>query len=375
MRSTFLSGRIALGLALAAAVFVAPSRAADDDYWGLEPGKVELKSVGPIAFGPEGVLFVSDGKAATIYAIQADAAKGEPAKAKHDIKQVAEAISKALDKDAKPGQVRIADLAVNPDTGNIVFAVTAGSDNTPALVRLSGDGKLEPIALDKIKQSKIVIADAPESQPGGRRGDPRDSTVTDIAYIEGKLIVSGLSAGTASSAVREMDFPFTNKTFAANLELYHAAHDKTENYAPARTFVPFIIDGKPELLAGFTCTPLVRFPLDGVRKGEKIKGTTIAELGNRNQPIDMITYKKGGRTFLLMSNSARGVMKIPTEGIEKQESLTDPVKGGGTAGHGFETLKDWQGVTQLDKLNDTHAVLLVKNSETGSDDLKTVELP
>jgi hypothetical protein len=134
MRSTFLSGRIALGLALAAAAFVAPTRAADDDYWGLEPGKVELKSVGPIAFGPEGVLFVSDGKAATIYAIQADAAKGEPAKAKHDVKQVAEAISKTLDKDAKPGQVRIVDLAVNPDTGNIVFAVTAGSDSTPALV-------------------------------------------------------------------------------------------------------------------------------------------------------------------------------------------------------------------------------------------------
>jgi hypothetical protein len=374
MRSTFLSGRIALTLALAAAAFVAPSRAADDDYWGLEPGKVELKSAGPISFGPEGVLFVSDAKAATIYAIQADAAKGEPAKAKHDIKQIEASIAKALNYDDKPGQVRIADLAVNPDTGNVVFAVTAGPENKAALVRLA-DGKLEPIALDKIKRSSIVIADAPESQPGGRRGDPRDSTVTDIAYIEGKLIVSGLSAGTASSAVREMDFPFTNKTFAANLELYHAAHGKTENHPAARTFVPFIIDGKPELLAGFTCTPLVRFPLDGVRKGEKIKGTTVAELGNRNQPIDMITYKKGGKSYLLMSNSARGVMKIPTEGIEKQESLTEPVKGGGTAGHGFETLSDWQGVTQLDKLNDTHAVVLIKNSGTGLDDLKTVELP
>jgi hypothetical protein len=372
MRSNRFSGFRAVAGLLAAAVLAAPGRAADEDYWGLEPGKVELKSVGPIAFGPEGVLFVADTKAATIYAIAGDTGKGDAKAAKYDIAKLNEKLAENFG--AKPDQVKITDLAVNPDTGNVVIALTAGSDNTPALVKLTSGNKLESIKLDNIKTSKITIGDAPESDPTARRGDPRDSTVTDIAYIEGKLIVSGLAAGTSSSAVREMDFPFTNKTFAANLELYHAAHGKTENHPAARTFVPFIIDGKPELLAGFVCTPLVRFPLDGVRKGEKIKGTTVAELGNRNQPIDMITYKKGGKSYLLMSNSARGVMKIPTEGIEKQEALTEPVKGGGTAGQEFETVKDWQGVTQLDKLNDTHAVVLIKNGDAVVD-LKTVELP
>ena len=41
-------------------------------------------------------------------------------------------------------------------------------------------------------------------------------------------------------------------------------------------------------------------------------GTTIAELGNRNRPLDMIVYQKNGKEFLLMSNNSRGVMKIPT---------------------------------------------------------------
>ena len=44
-------------------------------------------------------------------------------------------------------------------------------------------------------------------------------------------------------------------------------------------------------------------------------GTTIAELGNRNRPLDMIVYKKDGKEFLLMSNNSRGVMKIPTDGF------------------------------------------------------------
>lgn len=371
MRSHRLSGFGALAAVLAAVAIAAPIRAEDEDYWGLEPGKVELKSVGPIGFGPEGVLFVADTKAATIYAIAADAAEGDAKSAKYDIANLGAKLAETLE--VKPDQVKINDLAANPVTGNVVIAVLAGSDNTPALVRLTSGNKLTALKLDNIKHSKIVIADAPQSQPSGRRGDPRDNTVTDLAYIEGKLIVSGLSSASAPAAVREMDFPFTNKTFAANLEHYHAAHGRDENYAPARTFVPFIIDGKPELLAGFTCTPLVRFPLEGVRKGEKVRGTTVAELGNRNQPIDMITYKKGAKSYLLMSNSARGVMKIPTEGIEKQESLKEPVKGGGTAGHGFETIKDWQGVTQLDKLNETHAIVLIKDGEAA--DLKTMELP
>ncbi len=80
------------------------------------------------------------------------------------------------------------------------------------------------------------------------------------------------------------------------------------------TFIPYTINNKRHVIASYTCTPLVRFPLESLT-GSKVVGTTIAELGNRNRPLDMILYTKGGREFLLMSNNSRGVMKIPTEGF------------------------------------------------------------
>ena len=46
----------------------------------------------------------------------------------------------------------------------------------------------------------------------------------------------------------------------------------------------------------------------------------------------MIVYQKDGKDYLLMTNSSRGVMKIPTEGAGTAESITKPVPGGGTQG-------------------------------------------
>jgi len=42
-----------------------------------------------------------------------------------------------------------------------------------------------------------------------------------------------------------------------------------------------------------------------------------------NKPIDMIVYQQAGQTYLLMANSKRGVMKISTADIGKNEGLTN----------------------------------------------------
>ena len=75
-----------------------------------------------------------------------------------------------------------------------------------------------------------------------------------------------------------------------------------------------------------------------------------------------------------MANSARGVMKVSTEGLEKNQGLNKPVSGGGTAGQEYETIESLAGVTQLDKLNDTSAVI-VTETEGGAANLSTVALP
>ena len=136
-----------------------------------------------------------------------------------------------------------------------------------------------------------------------------------------------------------------------------------------------MINGEPNVLGAYVCTPLVRIPVKELAaSGEKVKATTVAELGNRNQPLDLITYQKDGSEFLLLSNSARGVMKISTVGLKDNKGLTEPVSGGGTAGQSFDTIDSFAGVVQMDKLNESSALVLVQ-AEGGPQNLKTVMLP
>ncbi len=104
----------------------------------------------------------------------------------------------------------------------------------------------------------------------------------------------------------------------------------------------------------------------------KIRGTTIAELGNRNQPLDIIAYQKDGRNFLLLANAVRGVMKISSENLLTREGITKRVHGK-TAGQPYETIKSWKGVTQLDQLDDANAIVLIE--EQGHAHLRTLPLP
>jgi hypothetical protein len=141
-----------------------------------------------------------------------------------------------------------------------------------------------------------------------------------------------------------------------------------------RTFVPFKVGGVPHLLAAYTCTPLVQFPLSELKPGAKIKGKTIAELGNRNRPLDMLVYERDGKLFLLMANSSRGVMKISTDRIDSAESIVAPVTGGGQKGLPYETIAGWSGVDQLDQL-DAKNVVVLRRAEGGLLNLESLPLP
>src|SRR5438876_12416840 len=60
--------RVALAV-LAGAVLLAGSVQGDDLTASLKQGVPDLKSAGPLAFGPEGILFVGDTQGAAIFAI------------------------------------------------------------------------------------------------------------------------------------------------------------------------------------------------------------------------------------------------------------------------------------------------------------------
>ncbi|MCC9600663.1 hypothetical protein LOC67_08820 [Stieleria sp. JC731] len=336
---------------------------------GMTTGPIELQAIGPMAFTESGILLVGDPKAATVYAINLEDTEGDATTPKID--DLVAAIKTAL---SVSGDVEVGELAVNPATGNSFVSVKA--DGRIHLVRIDGADQISQVNLDKIGHATKVLPNAPEDREvtqGRRSRNNRNSSITDLAYFEGKVMVSGLSAGDSPSRVIEFPFPFAENTIATSVEIFHAAHGRVESGSPIQTFLPMMVDGEPSLLAGYTCTPLVRFTVDDLGGDQKVRGTTIAELGNRNQPLDMIVYEKEGKTSILLSNSARGVMKISADGIEDQESLSERVSGGGTAGQPFETVEALQGVKQMDKLNASKAVVIA--DVKGKLALQTIELP
>src|SRR5262249_35553267 len=138
-------------------------------------------------------------------------------------------------------------------------------------------------------------------------------------------------------------------------------------------FVPFDINGEANLLAAYQCTPLVKIPVADLKPGAKVRGKTVAELGNGNRPLDMIVYEKDGKTYLLLTNSNRGVMKIPTENLDKAEAITEPVRGGGPAGHKYETIANLKGIEQMARLDKDHALVLRRDA--GNLNLESIALP
>ena len=351
-------------------VLFSPAALLAAEPWGLERGTPDLQSAGTLAFGPDDVLFVGDTKAAAVFAIGTGDNEGDPIDADINIDNLRAALS-----DVCGADVTINDLAANPRTGTVFVSVTAGDD--PAICRIEGNGKITRLALEDVPFAKVSLPDAPEDKEvrrGRRKLNPRHDAITDIAFYEDRILVSGLRAGDSPSSVREFSFPFASIDKGTGIAIYHAAHGKSEDSSAARTFVTLMIDGEPNLLAAYVCTPLVKISLDELQEADdRVQATTVAELGNRNRPLDMISYTKDGTDYLLLSNSARGVMKITTSGLNENEGLNEPVRGGGSAGQSYSTIESLQGVLQMDKLNDDHAIVLF--DANGDVNLKTVALP
>ena len=343
---------------------------------GFKTGTPEIKSAGALAFGPDGVLFVADPKSATVFAIDTEDSKTPGREvAPVNVENIDQKIAAALG--TKADNVMINDMAVNPATGNVFLSVSRGRgpQAMPAVLRVGADGRISDVALQDVRFSQVKIPNAPEDKvvgEGRRRSNPRQESITDLAFLDGRVIIAGLSNEEFASTLRAVYFPFAEADSGTSVEIFHGAHGKFETRSPVRTFVPFSIDGKPHLLAAYTCTPLVKFPLSDLKAGQKVRGETVAELGNRNRPLDMFVYEQSGETYVLMANSARGVMKIKTAGVDDIDAIEERING--TAGLSYETIEDWKGIVQLDRLGESHAVV-IQETEDGKKHLKSMELP
>ena len=363
------------------------------DNDGMRIGTVTLRSAGPLAFGPDGILFLADSVGATVFAVDI-ADEGTPAGATPlDLNDIDIRVGALLGCDA--GDIAIRDVAVHPISGNVYLSVQRGRGELAQAVlvridRLAGD--ISDVALSDVPHAAVTIDDAPAEDDGrlditlplddegelievGQRKirilrrPIRTSTITDIAFVDGTLLVAGLSNEEFSSKLRRIPYPFAaagaSATVANNLEIFHVSHGKWETAAPIRAFVSY--EGGRSILATYTCTPLVHFSLSQLEPGTKTIGRTVAELGAVNQPLDMVSFMQDAEEKLLVANSSHGLLKLSIRDIDAQTALTEPTEPVGVP----RTVEDLQGVSRLANLGPDH-VLLLQTDDEGRQHLRSL---
>jgi hypothetical protein len=351
------------------------------DKYGLELGNPGLQSSGPIAFGPDGILFVADNARAMIFALDLrddDHGPGGPI----DIEDADAKIAAYLGCERRDVYVR--DMAVHPASRNLYLSVMRGNggDAMPVIIKITADGSISDVDLQSIPFSSTVIEDAPspdderqdtrlvqgvregqevEPRPGFRlriaRENLRSVTVTDLGYVDGSVIVAGASNEEFSSTLRRIPFPFEGSATRASLEIFHVSHGKYETASPIRTFIPFAAN--TSILASYTCTPVVQFSLADLENGSQVKGKTVAELGAGNTPLDMVSYERDGEEYLLVSNTRHPLIKIAARDIPGQAALTEPRE---PVGVPRETLPH-PGVGQMASLAGGYVLMLQQDAD------------
>ena len=328
-----------------------------------------FQSIGPLAFGPGGVLFAGDRDAASIYALNLGTQGAGATPGTADVPAIDQKIAALLG--TAPAEITITDLAVNPSSKNSFVSVMRGQGASakPVLLRIDGAGKIDVVDLTKVTSTSVTLPNPPSAAPESRQS-PRTQTIMDLGYVNGRLIVAGLSNEEFASKLWSVPYPFSATDRGTSIEIYHGNHARLETNSPIYSFVPYNVSGQPYIISGYLCTPLVKIPVSALKPGEKVLGTTIAELGAGNRPIDMILYSKNGQDYLLMSNTNRGVMKIPTSQFGTNEPITARI--GGTKGT-FETIVTMTGVEQLDLLDGGRSIVIAL--QNGSRNLSAVILP
>ncbi|HEY7544456.1 MAG TPA: hypothetical protein VID27_06225 [Blastocatellia bacterium] len=341
---------------------------------GMTYGSPDLKSANVLAFGPESVLFIGDSQSGAVFAVDVKDAAKDASATPVEVKEIDRKIASMLG--TTPDQIVINDMATHATSQNIYLAISRGrgADGVPVLLRVTKRGAIEEVSLSNVLFSKVALTNLPGPTDKTRWGaNKRAMSITDMAFADGQVFVSGLSNEEFASSMRRIPFPFGSEVAATNLEVFHTAHNRFETEAPVETFMPYRVKGQPALLASYTCTPMAAFPLSDLREKKLVRGTTIAELGGGNRPLDMIAYQKNGKDYILISNSDRTLMSINAEDIERAQPLTTGVGAAYlTAGVKYVAVAE-VGILQLDNLNSDHAVVIQRSIEDGSLNLRSLQ--
>jgi hypothetical protein len=303
-------------------------------------GKTEhIKSLGVLSFNEEGILFAGDSVSGAIHAF--DLSKEHRAQKSFSVHVYEIDAQIAAILGTKKSHIQINDIAVHPISQNVYLSISRGHGlkAQPAMIMVNEENQLKVIDLSSLERSTQKLAELPDfSQTIALRGvagspptkkDIRKSkyplrmlTIVALEFFEGELFVAGINNEEFCSVLRRIPYPFMGSENIYNVEMYHIVHDQYESRAPIRAMAVKTINNKPQMVAAYTCSPLVLIPLDTLKSNRKVKARTIGDMGN-GQPIDMVPFEIDGEEMLFVTNKARSPLVIPVKGLENAKTVTE----------------------------------------------------
>jgi hypothetical protein len=340
-----------------------------------EQGNPKIKSIESIAFGPDGLLLIGSGTE-VITVETGDAKPANPGPAAPDIANVDQEVAGLLGLTAK--DIQFIKIAVNPASGKAYIAVRSLKTKQDVILTVNGS-KFAEFSLENVKFNRYPLA----------VGEKAVTRITDVTWA-GKRIVAATQAGdTFGSRVFAINPNAKAGLTSFSTETYHTGHGKWETKAPLICLMPYEEDGKTSVVGSFTCTPIVKYPLEAMTPEAKVKGVSVVELGTGNTPRSMFAYEKGGKKFILISvarnnkkpafdfPSGYWVARVDFDLLKETTNVNEkaPWRIGGTikAGDRVTVAKEYFGTYQMAKFDDARA--LVIREEKGGFALRTLPLP
>ncbi len=344
-----------------------------------QSGPLNIKGIDVIRFAPGGVLLVADGRGGQIIAIDTGDSSpldGPGAKVTNVTGEIASRLG------AKAADVEIVDLAVNPDSGKAYLAVRKQDEQRDLIVSIDPAGKIELLP-ETARHVRVMLPPDDKGSPSVR--------VTDLAWAGDRLVASARANEEFVSKLIVVPGPLGEKSTASifSAETYHVAHGRWETKAPMSSILPYEENGRWYVVGAFSCTPIVKYPLDELVPGAKVKGISMIELGSGNRPLNMFTYDKDGKSSVLVNTFRFHHAKSPLSPDPywtcrfNRELLADKQKVNEQAVRrdiknpqdAAITMADaFHGVVHMDRL-DAKRALVVKTNPEKRMDLEPVLLP
>jgi hypothetical protein len=172
-------------------------------------------------------------------------------------------------------------------------------------------------------------------------------------------------------------------------ETYHVQHGRWETKAPMSAIIPYTENNKKYIVGAFSCTPVVKYPVEAIGPGTKVKGVSVLELGSGNRPLDMFTYEKDGKAYVIANTfrfhhkkkpfgpspywTCRFERDILSEAANVNEKALRRLGSKGPATDRVQMIESFSGVTQMDKIDESRAVVMrLAEAKTN---LEIVDLP